>query len=81
VKLCFINKFWEEHVQIINLINTRGAHSVNELNYWNKRYTYSRLISVHWQFISIPPPPHLLTSSSNYSYHNLVKWWNMWIWE
>ncbi len=27
-KLCFINKVREEHLQIINLINTRGAQSV-----------------------------------------------------
>ncbi len=42
VKCCFINKVREEHVQIINLINTRGAQSViNPVNKIRGVYIYT----------------------------------------
>ncbi len=41
-KLCFINKVREEHVQIIDLINTRGAQSViNPVNKIRGVYIYT----------------------------------------
>ncbi len=41
-KLCFINKVREEHVQIINLINTRGEQSViNPVNKIRGVYIYT----------------------------------------
>ncbi len=59
---CFINKVQEEHVQIINLINTRGEQSViNQVNNVRGVNIHSRLTSVPWQFFSISPPPLLRT--------------------
>ncbi len=60
--LMFFNKVQEEHVQIINLINTKGAQSViNPVNKVRGVYIHSILTSVPWQFSSILPLPLLRT--------------------
>ncbi len=60
--MMFINNVREEHVQIINLINTRRAQSViNPINQIRGVYIDSRLTSVQWQFSRITPPPLLRT--------------------
>ncbi len=65
VKWCFINKVREEHVQIINLIITRGAQSViNPVNkirgvyiqYTQQIYLCSLTV---FQHPSATPSPHL----------------------
>ncbi len=72
--LSWHNRVQEEHVQIINLINTRGAQSViNPVNKVRGVYIHSRLTSVSWQFPSIPQPPLLRTY--NYLCPNLRVLW------
>ncbi len=59
-KWCFINKVQEEHVQIINLINTRGAQSViNPVNKIRGVYIYTADLPLFSDSILAPPSPHL----------------------
>jgi len=61
-KLCFINKVWQKHIQIIN---TGGEHSAIMIKMCI--YRLSSLTSFLWQFSSIPPPPLLNSSSPKHS--------------